>query len=516
MANGNATVTATSAALSGTGAVVVQQVAATVIVTPADPTVSIGADQQMTAVVSDANGNAMAGAEVGWSSSDATIASVSATGLVTGVAEGTATITATSGNVTGSTTTTVILVPLPFEPTTDQDIGGTMTVAQVTIPAGVTITVTSDLVLNATGPVTIDGTLTGDCVRIDVNAATSLTISGTIENLCAGGATTLPGLSLTTDGPLTTENATIASAGEMLVSNTEHGAAPSGAVLKTYPHVDPCFFLHTEFYVFGSAANGANGSPTGGNGEDGAGVTIRCSGDAEFTNSTVDGQSGGDGGNGWSDADGVEAVGGNGGDGGKVRVEVTGNLVLRDHDPVDIQTNSLKFFVAAGGAGGHAYARGRNAMARGGDGGHSGTPRLVVGGTVTTFGNGLEFNYAINGRGGPGGDALVEDPFHGAHATSSAPAEVGGNATAVGGRGGNVGGTTSVSLIGDIVQASSIPNPENINLNMARLGSNIRSKGGQGGLAHVKVGNGGDGSAEFKPGAHGGAGIATGGDGGDS
>lgn len=499
VANGHATVTATSAALSGTGAVVVQQVAATVIVTPADPTVSIGADQQMTAVVSDAKGNAMAGAEVGWSSSDATIASVSATGLVTGVAEGTATITATSGNVTGSTTTTVILVPLPFEPTTDQDIGGTMTVAQVTIPAGVTITVTSDLVLNATGPVTIDGTLTGDCVRIDVNAATSLTISGTIENLCAGGATTLPGLSLTTDGPLTTGNATIASAGEMLVSNTEHGAAPSGAVLKTYPHVDPCFFLHTEFYVFGSAANGANGSPTGGNGEDGAGVTIRCSGDAEFTNSTVDGQSGGDGGNGWSDADGVEAIGGNGGDGGKVRVEVTGNLVLRDHDPVDIQTNSLKFFVAAGG-----------------DGGHSGTPRLVVGGTVTTFGNGLEFNYAINGRGGPGGDALVEDPFHGAHATSSAPAEVGGNATAVGGRGGNVGGTTSVSLIGDIVQASSIPNPENINLNMARLGSNIRSKGGQGGLAHVKVGNGGDGSAEFKPGAHGGAGIATGGDGGDS
>ena len=170
----------------------VLRVAATVAVTPADPTVPIGADQQMTAAVSDANDNAIAGAEVGWTSSDASVASVSATGLVTGVAEGTATITATSGNVTGSTTVTVILVPLPFEPTTDQDIGGTMTVAQVMIPAGVTITVTSDLVLNATGSVTIDGTLTGDCVAITLNGQAAVTITGTVTNACAVETDTPP------------------------------------------------------------------------------------------------------------------------------------------------------------------------------------------------------------------------------------------------------------------------------------------------------------------------------------
>src|SRR5262245_7041759 len=53
-----------------------------------------------------------------------------------------------------------------FNPPSNGSIGGTVNYASVNIPAGVTITVTSDLVLNATGAVTIAGTLVGDCKNI--------------------------------------------------------------------------------------------------------------------------------------------------------------------------------------------------------------------------------------------------------------------------------------------------------------------------------------------------------------
>jgi uncharacterized protein YjdB len=49
---------------------------------------------------------------VQWSSSDKTVATVSASGVVSGVATGSATITATSGTVSGSTTVTIALANL--------------------------------------------------------------------------------------------------------------------------------------------------------------------------------------------------------------------------------------------------------------------------------------------------------------------------------------------------------------------------------------------------------------------
>ena len=58
---------------------------------------SLGETSQLSATVKDQNGATMSGASVTWSSSSASIATVSSTGLVTSVADGTATITATSG-----------------------------------------------------------------------------------------------------------------------------------------------------------------------------------------------------------------------------------------------------------------------------------------------------------------------------------------------------------------------------------------------------------------------------------
>ena len=82
----------------------------TVTITPATVQLTaLGATEQLTAEVRDQNGNAMAGAAVSWASSAATVATVSATGLVTAAGNGTATITATAGSASGTATVTVAL-----------------------------------------------------------------------------------------------------------------------------------------------------------------------------------------------------------------------------------------------------------------------------------------------------------------------------------------------------------------------------------------------------------------------
>ncbi|MDE0249163.1 MAG: Ig-like domain-containing protein [Gemmatimonadota bacterium] len=82
--------------------------ATTVTVSPAAAELpAVGATVQLSAEVRDQNGQAMAGATVTWSSSDASVATVDASGLVTAAGNGTATVTATAGSVSGTATVTV-------------------------------------------------------------------------------------------------------------------------------------------------------------------------------------------------------------------------------------------------------------------------------------------------------------------------------------------------------------------------------------------------------------------------
>ena len=77
-------------------------VAAAVTVTPASVTLTaIGATIQLAAEVRDQNGQVMAGAAVTWSSSDPSVASMDASGLVTAVSDGSTTVTASSGPASG-------------------------------------------------------------------------------------------------------------------------------------------------------------------------------------------------------------------------------------------------------------------------------------------------------------------------------------------------------------------------------------------------------------------------------
>ncbi|HEV2644050.1 MAG TPA: Ig-like domain-containing protein, partial [Candidatus Elarobacter sp.] len=128
VAAGSATITATSEGKSGTAAITVQAppppTVASVTVSPNTGTLNVGATLSLSATARDASGSIITGQTVAWSSSAPSIASVSASGVVTAVAAGPATITATVGGKSGTSAITV-QVPPP-------------TVAKVTVSPAVT------------------------------------------------------------------------------------------------------------------------------------------------------------------------------------------------------------------------------------------------------------------------------------------------------------------------------------------------------------------------------------------
>ncbi|HEX4600959.1 MAG TPA: fibronectin type III domain-containing protein [Gemmatimonadales bacterium] len=108
---GTATITATSEGQSGASAVTVTVVpVASVAVSPATASLSNGQTVQLTATPKDASGTPLSGRVVTWATSNAAVATVSGSGLVTGVVPGTATITATSEGQSGASAITVTVV----------------------------------------------------------------------------------------------------------------------------------------------------------------------------------------------------------------------------------------------------------------------------------------------------------------------------------------------------------------------------------------------------------------------
>ena len=84
-------------------------VATTVTVNPGSASfTALGETARFTAEVRDQNGQVMAGAAVAWASSDASVAAVDASGLVTAAGNGTTTVTATAGPASGQAAVTVM------------------------------------------------------------------------------------------------------------------------------------------------------------------------------------------------------------------------------------------------------------------------------------------------------------------------------------------------------------------------------------------------------------------------
>ncbi len=109
VAPGTATITATSGTASATATVTVTAavVASIAVTPPSDTLASFGDSTAYSATLKDANGNVLTGRSIVWTSSNDTIAKVSATGEVTAVHAGTATITASSGGQTGTATVVI-------------------------------------------------------------------------------------------------------------------------------------------------------------------------------------------------------------------------------------------------------------------------------------------------------------------------------------------------------------------------------------------------------------------------
>jgi uncharacterized protein YjdB len=89
---------------------------ATVTVSPASATLQVGATSQLSATLRDANNNVLTGRTIVWSTGNAGIASVNASGLVTASGAGSTQIAATSEGKTGTATITVTAAPPPPPP----------------------------------------------------------------------------------------------------------------------------------------------------------------------------------------------------------------------------------------------------------------------------------------------------------------------------------------------------------------------------------------------------------------
>ncbi|MFN8669656.1 MAG: Ig-like domain-containing protein [Gemmatimonadaceae bacterium] len=137
LATGTATITATSEGKTATSRITVSLVPVdTVSVTPRTTSLAAGQTQQLTARIVDNAGNVLVGRPVSWNTDQPTIATVSASGLVTALTGGRATITATVEGKSGTATINVTPVPVAFidvAPTSGTlTVGGTLQLTATT------------------------------------------------------------------------------------------------------------------------------------------------------------------------------------------------------------------------------------------------------------------------------------------------------------------------------------------------------------------------------------------------
>ena len=182
---------------------------ASVTVSPATASLTVGQTVQLTATPKDANGNPLTGRVITWQSSDNTIASVNSSGLVTGVgAGGPVTITATSEGQSGSATVNVTLAP----------------VASVTVtPSAANVAITGTVQLTATPKDANGNPLTGRAISWSSSDNTIATVSssGLVTGVAAGTAT----ITATSEGKSGTASVTVAGAPVATVTVTPASAS---------------------------------------------------------------------------------------------------------------------------------------------------------------------------------------------------------------------------------------------------------------------------------------------------
>jgi len=137
IAAGSATIVATSEGITGSATVVIAggtaQPVATVTLSAISTSMFVGQSQAITVTLRDAQGNALTGRTIGWSSSNLAAVTVSPSGQVQAVGAGSATITATSEGKSGAIALTVTAAPVvPVSTVSVTGTATTLTVGQTT------------------------------------------------------------------------------------------------------------------------------------------------------------------------------------------------------------------------------------------------------------------------------------------------------------------------------------------------------------------------------------------------
>lgn len=171
--------------LGSTNVSVVPVPVATVTVAPSTSSIMVGQTAQLTATLKDAAGNTLTGRRITWATSQASVAAVDSTGVVTGVSAGTATISATSENQVGTATVTVgagvRTVQVIPDTATIGVLGTVKLTAVVRDPSGAIIntSVSWSSSNNAVARVASDGTVTGLIPGTAIITAKSGSATGT-------------------------------------------------------------------------------------------------------------------------------------------------------------------------------------------------------------------------------------------------------------------------------------------------------------------------------------------------
>jgi len=214
---------------------------ASVSLTPAAASVLTGQTVQLTATPKDANGNPLGGRVVTWSSDNTTIATVSASGLVTANAVGSATITATSEGQSGASAITVSTVP----------------VASLAVsPATASLSVGQTALLTATPKDANGNPLTGRAVTWSTDNGSVATVSGTglVTAAGAGSAT----ITATSEGKSGTASVTVtAPTGQFAIGDSVQTTVSTWVRNTSQPPADPA--TGTPPSVIGTQPAGARG-----------------------------------------------------------------------------------------------------------------------------------------------------------------------------------------------------------------------------------------------------------------
>ena len=183
---------------------------ASVSVAPATATVPVGQTLQLSATPQDANGSPLSGRTIAWSSDNATVATVSASGVVTAKGAGSARITATSEGQSGTSSITVTTVPVASV---------SVSPASASVPQGATVQLTAT-------PQDANGTpLTGRTISWVSGTTSVATVdgSGRVTGVTAGSAI----ITATSEGKSGTSNITVTVAPVASVSVSPASASVS-------------------------------------------------------------------------------------------------------------------------------------------------------------------------------------------------------------------------------------------------------------------------------------------------